>query len=334
MLFLGQVGESASQIADDGLQGQQAIAEAMDGLWQDIIGAQGGLWGAIVDLGLFMAMGTLALFLLRWAQEFINDDNPRSFAEILWPLVVVVLLANNGAILSSSVMGLRGIVNELNRQILTTVSSSVSLEEAYQQVHGDIAAESMARSVISQCAAETTPEKKEACLNRAVEQAEAAAEALPGDKNMFERAISFLTQSDFELPELLQTNVLQLAVRGWLIAFSVAFQWIVEICWLLTGLLAPLAVGGTLFPIGTKALLTWLVGFYSVAMVKVSFNIIVGLVSTMVLKAGSNDPMVFAFATGLLAPLLSLALAAGGGMAILKGLSSFAGSVIRARPLF
>ncbi|MDY7015502.1 MAG: hypothetical protein SVX43_18285, partial [Cyanobacteriota bacterium] len=194
---------------------------------------------------------------------------------------------------------------------------SVSLQEAYRQVHGDVAAEGMARSAVSQCSAEADPDKRKACMERAIEQARAAADALPGSqKNMFEKFLSF----SLELPG----NVLQLAVRGWLIAFGVAFQWIVEISLLLTGLVAPLAVGGTLFPMGTKAILTWLVGFFSVAMVKVSFNIIVGLVSTLVLNAGDADPMIFAFATGLLAPLLSLALAAGGGMAVLRGLSSVA----------
>jgi hypothetical protein len=94
-------------------------------------------------------------------------------------------------------------------------------------------------------------------------------------------------------------------------AFGIAFQWVVEVSLLLTALLAPLAVGGSLLPIGQKAIFAWLTGFFSVGIVKLSFNIIVGLIATVVLNAGDSDPMVFAFATSILAPILSLALAAG-----------------------
>ncbi|MDY7013981.1 MAG: hypothetical protein SVX43_10375, partial [Cyanobacteriota bacterium] len=191
-LVLADVGGAASQIVADGLQAQQAVADAMDGLWNDIIVPNGALWGAVVDLGLFFAVGTLALFLVRWTQEFLNDDNPRSFSEIVWPLVVVVLLSNGGALLADSVLGLRGIVNSLNTQILESVSGSVSLQEAYRQVHGDVAAEGMARSAASQCSAEADPDKRKACMERAIEQARAAADALPGSqKNMFEKFLSF-----------------------------------------------------------------------------------------------------------------------------------------------
>ncbi|MEQ8385670.1 MAG: hypothetical protein RH949_25265 [Coleofasciculus sp. A1-SPW-01] len=93
---------------------------------------------------------------------------------------------------------------------------------------------------------------------------------------------------------------------------------------LLTGLLGPLAVGGSLLPVGNKAIFAWLTGFFSVGMVKLSFNIINGLVAVMVLNAGDSDPMIFAFATGLISPLLSLALAAGGGMAVFNSLSTLA----------
>ena len=59
-------------------------------------------------------------------------------------------------------------------------------------------------------------------------------------------------------------------------------------------------------------------------MVKLSFNIISGLVATLVMNADNNDPMIFAFAIGILAPVLSVVLAVGGGMAVLRSFSSIA----------
>ncbi len=57
-------------------------------------------------------------------------------------------------------------------------------------------------------------------------------------------------------------------------------------------------------------------------MVKLCFNIISGLVATLVMNADNNDPMIFAFAIGILAPILSVVLAVGGGMAVLSSFSS------------
>ncbi len=56
--------------------------------------------------------------------------------------------------------------------------------------------------------------------------------------------------------------------RGWLFALAIAFQWIIEVCMLLTALLGPLAVGGSLLPVGQKAIFAWLTGFFSVGMIK------------------------------------------------------------------
>ncbi|NJO31535.1 MAG: hypothetical protein HC836_44530, partial [Richelia sp. RM2_1_2] len=42
------------------------------------------------------------------------------------------------------------------------------------------------------------------------------------------------------------------------------------------------------------------------------------------LNSDNNDPMIFAFAIGILAPILSVVLAAGGGIAILRSFSSIA----------
>jgi hypothetical protein len=307
----------ASKIVSDGKFAQQMAIEAVEQLWKDIIAPNAPLWDALVKLSIFFALGTLALFMVQWAQEFINEDNPRSFSEIIWPLIVVVLLSNGGATLADGVLALRSIFHQLNTEILSSVGSGLELQEAYKAVHADATAETMARTTISRCSAEINPDKRAGCMQRAISEARSIADQLPGDdKNMFERFLSLNTL--VELPG----NAVSLLLRGWLFALGYAFQLTVEIVLLLTGLLAPLAVGGTLFPIGTKALLTWAVGFFSVAMVKICYNLVVGLVATLILNAGASEPLFFAFIVGLLAPILSMVLAAGGGISILRGLTS------------
>ena len=307
-----KVGEEASRITEDGAAASAAIAESMNGLWDDVL--SGGLYGAIAQLGVFFGVGTLLLFVVQWAKDMVDGDNPKAFSELIWPLVVVVLLSNQAQPLAAATRGLREIINSTNQTLLTSTSASIQLQEAYQRAMADIGSQDAARSLLTQCESIADPQQRRECMENAIAQARAIADSSPnGGKGWF---------PDFGVSEFFNTNVFQLAVRGWLIAFSIAFQWMIEISMLLTALMGPLAVGGSLLPVGQKAIFAWLTGFFSVGMVKVSFNIISGLVATLVVNAEENDPMIFAFATGLLAPILAMAIAAGGGMAVFNSLSS------------
>ena len=224
---------------------------------------------------------------------------------------------------------MRYIINETNLLLLETTSSTVSLQSAYQKVMGEVGAEAAIKSVVSQCSAIVDPQQQSDCLNNAAAQAQEIANSLPtppsSGLSQFIQAITNPVETGMKAI----SSTFQLAVRGWLIAFGVAFQWVTEVSLLLTGLLGPLAVGASLLPVGTKSIYAWLIGFFSVGMVKICFNIITGLVATMVVNADANDPMIFAFATGLIAPILSLVLAAGGGMAVFNSLTSTASFILR-----
>lgn len=307
-----KVGEAASKITQDSAAASEAIATAMDGLWNDVL--TGGLYAAIARLGVFFAVGTLLIFMVQWTRQMVDGESSKAFTDIIWPIVVVFLLANNGAVLASGTRGLREIINQTNQTLLTSTSNSIRLQEAYQQVMQQTGAESAVRGLIQQCNAVADPQQQTECLDNAARQAEEIAAQTNGKKEGW--------FPDFGLSEFLSTNIFQLAVRGWLIAFGIAFQWLIEISLLLTALFGPLAIGGSLLPVGQKAIFAWLVGFFSVGMVKLSFNIISGLVATLVLNADANDPLIFAFATGLLAPILSLAIATGGGMTVFNSLST------------
>lgn len=307
-----KVGEAASKITQDSAAASEAIATAMDGLWNDVL--TGGLYAAIARLGVFFAVGTLLIFMVQWTRQMVDGESSKAFTEIIWPIVVIFLLANNGAALALGTRGLREVINQTNQTLLTSTSNSIRLQEAYQQVMQQAGAESAVRGLIQQCNAVADPQQQTECLDNAAKQAEEIAAQTNGKKEGW--------FPDFGLSEFLSTNIFQLAVRGWLIAFGVAFQWLIEISLLLTALFGPLAIGGSLLPVGQKAVFAWLVGFFSVGMVKLSFNIISGLVATLVLNADANDPLIFAFATGLLAPILSLAIATGGGMTVFNSLST------------
>jgi hypothetical protein len=302
-------GQAASTITSDGVAASEAVAQAIDRLWDDIL--SGGLYGALANLGVFFAVGSLLIFIVQWTREMVDGDNSKAFSEMIWPLIVIVLLVNNAQPLASATKGLRGIINETNKTLLASTSASIQLQEAYQQVMLKTGKTDAIRGLTTQCNAIADPTQQAECLQSSARQAKEIESQLDNRPDLLKGVSDFFN-----------TNVFQLAVRGWLLAFGIAFQWIIEVCMLLTALLGPLAVGGSLLPIGQKAVFAWLTGFFSVGMIKLCFNIISGLVATLVLNADNNDPMIFAFAIGILSPVLSVVLAAGGGMAIFNSFSS------------
>ncbi|BAZ71031.1 hypothetical protein NIES4106_58280 (plasmid) [Fischerella sp. NIES-4106] len=302
-------GQAASTITDDGIAASEQIANAINNLWDDVLG--GGLYSAIANVGIFFALGTLLIFMVQWTREILDGESSKAFTDLIYPLVVIYLLSNNAQPLASATKGLREIINTTNKTLLVTTSASIRLEEAYRRVALDAGKTDVIESLKKQCDGIATPAIEADCLNRVAKQASEISNSNK-DGNWFD-----------QLRDVWNTNLLQLMVRGWLMMFATAFQWVVEISLLLTGVMGPLAVGGSLLPVGQKSIFAWLIGFFSVGLIKLCFNLISGLVATVILAANKNDDyMIFAFIIGILAPILSVVLGVGGGMATFNSLSS------------
>lgn len=321
--LIAQFSNGASQIIQNGRTGQIAIAEAMNELWSEVLG--GGLYAVITKLGVFFAVGSLVLFMTQWAKALIEYDEPIMWSEIIWPLLVAVLLANDGAILANGTHGLRSVINDTSNSLLQNTSARISLQESYQIVTENIGAKAVIDSLVSQCDSIVDVQQQVDCLTNAEKQARDFSNTLPTSEQWFDKVGSLL--NPLNVTERVGF-ALQTAVTGWLMSIGMAFQWVAEVSMLLTGLLGPLAVGATLLPVGAKAIYAWLISFFSIGLVKICYNIIVGLVATLIVNAESYNPLVFAFVAGLIAPILALVLAAGGGLAIFNSLNSFSAFVL------
>ncbi|MEG3858840.1 hypothetical protein [Microcoleus sp. herbarium12] len=310
----GNFGQAVTDITKQGEQASNLVSQSMDGLWNDVLG--GGLYAAICKLGLFFAIGTFVLFMVNWTKAMMYDENIEAFSELIWPIIVIIFLSNSGANLSKGTIGLRNIINEANRSFLESTSGSMDLQAAYRQAMMSVGMNDALRGQLQQCSLEP-PALQKTCLEKVQKQAESMPKSPSGgglNPNLIKGAVDGAVAQ-------LQTQLV-LFVKGLLLAFGMAFQWIVEISMLLTGLLGPLAMGGSLLPVGQKAIFAWLTGFFSIGMVKICFNIISGLTATLFINSKSGMDLVFAICVGIIAPVLSLVLAAGAGMAVFTSLST------------
>jgi hypothetical protein len=113
-----------------------------------------------------------------------------------------------------------------------------------------------------------------------------------------------------------------------IINFRVAFIYIVEVMMLITGLIGPIFLGLSLFPVGTKPLIAWGTSFLSLGFCKVCYTLISGLSSIAFVYAGPEniDATTVAVVLGLLSPVLAFSIASGSGINALSNISQTAQS--------
>lgn len=337
----------AGDLIENASAGASLVAEGFNELWQQTL--TGGLYASLCKVGVLFAVASLALFMVQWGKQMINDEEQRAFSELIWPLIVAVLLTNNGSLLANSTLALREYINSVNNYILEYTAADADLRAAYQQALGQAALETAVGNAIQECrSSQLSNEEAIQCLKQAradlevkfpdifkdteggsylgaagswitksLDKINQAASEAEGD-GVFEGIANKITAASTAAIGAVVTTF----ITSLLLALNNAYQWGLELALLLTALIAPLAVGGSLMPIGSKAIVGWLTGFFTVGLAKLSFNIILGLAGQLIATAKASQPMIFLAFIGLVAPFLATGIAAGGGLAVLTQLNS------------
>jgi hypothetical protein len=108
-----------------------------------------------------------------------------------------------------------------------------------------------------------------------------------------------------------------------MLSFKKGFSYILEIMHLVIGLVGPIFLGFVLFPAGLRAFTSWGISFIAVGFCKICFTLISGLSSIAFIYAGPDnvDMTVVAVVLGLLAPVLSVMIAANTGLNALSSIT-------------
>jgi hypothetical protein len=132
--------------------------------------------------------------------------------------------------------------------------------------------------------------------------------------------VSVLDSSYFEDDEALK------GITKTIMSFRVAFIYIVEVMMIITGLVGPIFLGLSLFPVGTKPLIAWGVSFLSLGFCKICYTLISGLSSIAFVYAGpdNTDATTVAVVLGILSPVLAFSIASSSGINALNTISNSA----------
>jgi hypothetical protein len=328
-----------NDILGNGATTAKSIAESWENQWLDLLqkNPSENIYGALTNLGIFFAVGTLLFFLLQWLKDVLESEYSRPISSMIWPFIVVILLNNSGdgSILSSLTLGVRNFINSVNQQVVTTADAN----SVYQQALNMSVAEEVAGSLLRPCQS-LNGEQQSQCFAKANEKVNVLWQEyknLYGNKTWIERLENKVNQISYGTGSISENSfnallgsTVQTSIKNFLISLQYAFQNLMEATMLLIAALGPLAVGGSLLPVAGKPIFAWLTGFIAVGIAKIAFNIIAILTASVIVNGpaqdGNADPdlMWFMIFLGILAPILSLLVAAAGGFAVFNAIGNTA----------
>jgi uncharacterized membrane protein YeaQ/YmgE (transglycosylase-associated protein family) len=343
-------------ILDNAAAGAQLTAEGFNELWNETL--QGNLYTALCKVGQLFAVATLVFYMVELAKNFMNQEDMKALSSWIWPIIVVSMLANGGSLLRDGTLAIREIINKTNNDIIKVAAAGVDMEVAFNRAVGNIALQQQVGAAMERC--KSIPGNSQDsidCLNQAqIELRQSAPDLFKGSEpepsSGFWNPLEALSDAKDALENMSPgqigekigssiTSAIGSMMTGFvaalMLALNNAYQWGIEFTMLVTALLGPLAIGGSLLPFGAKPIFAWLTGYFSVGMAKLCFNMITGLCAQLIANSEQNQPMIFLLFVGLISPILASALAAGGGLAVWTGLgkaavatTQFAGSTITA----
>jgi len=323
------VGDSARVLLTDAQCISNAVSESWDYTWQVIL--SGHLYHSLNNIGVFIAAGCLALWCLNFAKKWIEGDGtPWVLQELIWPMVAIILLANGGSNMTHLSRSMRDFFNAQNQKVLATVSAEKTLEETLAELGDFATVDAKISQLRDQCNGTTDNDKLVQCLKDNQAQLQKYIDEYKRVHPKSNPSLLQRLQGAIDAAKGLPTdflikasNVGLMVPMVFIMALMSSLQWcfqmLVECGMLLTALLAPLALGASLLPFGAKPIYAWFLSFWSLALCKLSYNIVSGITAIAIYKLADTNTMGTAIFFGLFAPILAIAMATGGGMAIFNG---------------
>lgn len=312
------------------------------------------LYGTLCNIGI-----AVSILSVMWIFFDLYDKNKDGsianvhsiLSAIIIPAFVVLMLSNNGRILASTTYQMRGLINQFNQAILENTFLYVDLTESMRALQSAMVLDSVISSEIQACDSLSGTEQT-TCLLQAKRILDVEMETYKNAINsqQFKNWInSIKTGNVFTLigstgNYVTSNNGFQLPILSLIpsweeIFFSicstvmVAYQHSLELALIGSSWVAPIVIGATAFPgpVAERAIFAWLISFVSVGMAKIFFNLSAGFAAHVALEAIAIDANFFKLPMYificLFAPVISAALAAGGGVALYRAGTSAVANV-------
>ncbi len=333
------------------------IPDALNKLWK--VSMEGSMYRTLCFLGMLIAVFAVGYWCVKFYKTLDEGGLKPAVNEMIFPLILVVMLSNNGSNMRDATLAARDAMNSFNATLNRVIDAEMSLRSATSVLSNFDSLISFTDGQVRACQSITEFPKYEACMTQNGTIAKAVNLGLsklwPDSSNdgaKWQKEIqdwkdytANYTKNRFDLSSLsleqskggnITDKLLDIKnihnfedtaqFRGVILSFRGAFLYIIEVMMLVTALVGPVFLGLSLFPVGTKPLVTWGVSFLTLGFCKICFSLISGLSSMAMVLAGPNnvDMLVTSVVLGLLAPVLAISVASGSGLATLSSVTQSA----------
>ncbi|MBD2415978.1 hypothetical protein H6H01_35765 [Nostoc calcicola FACHB-3891] len=319
----------SGEIIEAAMNGSDLMVKSFEKDWQDFAAGQSPIYLAIVSISMLVAVVLVSFWSLGWYAQFSEEGFSSGVVnEMIFPLIVILMLSNNGMMLAGSTLAMRNVTVNLNRSILSITRNGVTLKDAIRITNIDQSFVLATQTALAQCdklpLSKTDEEQKiitprQKCIDEVTNQAKSSAQKIRQKKGLGSGTGSW---NPLDIGGELINNVVQGLSFIIFSGLSAGFQYIVQLSFLLTAYVAPIFLVLSLLPVGAKPIYAWLSGWLALTLVLISYSIIVGLAASAIVNAPSTNPLLTQLIQAIFSPLLALAIGAGGGMAVFTAFTS------------
>jgi len=352
-------GAAANTVANT-LELSRATSEAWDRVWLSIFRTgfatgEVGLWIALVRFAITLGALSIIFLAIKEGKEILARQSWSDLATMfVWPLVVLFFLSGSGNLLANTVLLMRQIATVQVRQVLEVQVGGLTFNQAISNVALTQSARTQIDAIYLECR-DKTGDALITCWNdpakrQAVERIVSAAERTNnGSLNTLQQyAQTLFSLSGAGVTTTAGTNIasllgngegidifepltapLQKLIESFLWALTWAFLNALEAALLVTGLFAPIAMALSVLPLGSKPIWAWGIGFMSLFGIQLGWNMLVGLVASILVIANAQAIADLAFPVfiAIFAPILVTSVAAGGGLSLFSALNNSGGAI-------
>jgi hypothetical protein len=324
-----------------------SIPKAIETMWTTAL--EGGLYQIACGLGMFAGVVGVGSWSLKFYRALNESTLLPTVNEVLYPLLVVFLLANGGQNMSVLTLGAHNAINNMNNSVHRVINAEVSAQAAMKVLATSDFDGFLMRALYNSCSANIDQAVLEDCYNQNqafmedrigrrfdslpglsrsspfytsltnlndVAKQQARIEAENGKKKSYVGDAKNATAAGDNLANMFSaTNIAALGKSGMDLSFQKnvlavrkAFMYMLEIMMLVLGLMGPIFAGLSIFPVGTKPIVSWATLFFGVGFCKICYTLVAGLSAVAMVTAGPKDVdmLVFAVIAGGLSPILAV----------------------------
>jgi hypothetical protein len=330
------------------------IPKALNSLWD--IAMNGNMYRVVCALGMVIAVFAVGFWCVKFYKVLEDGGLRPAAAELAFPVILVIMLSNGGSNMRTFTMGARDMMNNFNKQINVVIDADVSLRSAMQTLTTADTSTTLINSIYGNCQKQIEKGEFQQCIRNQSLAANGIStllsKAWPSADTSTPNGAQYQQEIDkwkvYEKSNMNIFNIDDLAVaqadpsvtqaksisqitgfdntvelRRTILSFRGAFLYIIEVMMLVTALIGPVPLALSLFPVGTRPIMTWGTSFLSLGFCKICFSLFSGLSSLAMVYSGPEnvDMLVAAIVLGLLAPVLSFTVASGAGIGALSTIS-------------